>query len=129
MVILDTTAAIDLLKNKKEVNLVIDKLIKDGEIIKITTISVMELWKGAELSINPVNQKNIIEDFLNSIILLDFTFKNSKTAGKIDAELTKKGEIIDIEDIMIASISKDNKEPILTRNVKHFKRIQDLEII
>jgi len=36
--------------------------------------------------------------------------------------------MIDIEDIMIAAIAIVNGEKILTRNSKHFKRIEGLEV-
>ena len=51
----------------------------------------------------------------------------AKEAAEIEFELTKEGDIIDLEDIMIAGISKARNEVLLTRNVKHFKRIKSIK--
>ena len=39
-----------------------------------------------------------------------------------------KGEILDLADIMIAAIVIVNNETLLTKNIKHFKRIPELII-
>ena len=49
-------------------------------------------------------------------------------AGKIEANLIKKGEIIDLEDIMIGAIAIINDETLITRNIKHFSKIKNLKI-
>ncbi len=48
--------------------------------------------------------------------------------GSIYGELLAKGETIDPEDAMLAGIAKSHHEKVLTRNVKHFSRIEGLTI-
>ena len=45
-------------------------------------------------------------------------------ASEIWIELNKKGELIDERDILIASVAIAKNFKLLTRNVKHFKRLE-----
>ncbi len=58
----------------------------------------------------------------------DFTEKDAKKAGEIEAELLKKGKMIDLEDIMLAGVALLRNEKVLTLNAKHFENIEDLEL-
>ena len=60
--------------------------------------------------------------------MLDLDKNSAILAAKIEADLRNNGEIIDVEDIMIAAISINNNETLVTRNKKHFERIKDLKI-
>jgi predicted nucleic acid-binding protein len=51
-----------------------------------------------------------------------------RKAGKISGKLLTRGEEIDREDCIIGATALLNDEPILTRNVDHFSRIDGLEI-
>lgn len=53
---------------------------------------------------------------------------SAKNAGHIARELDKEGLMIESEDCMIAGISRQHKEVLLTRNTKHFSRIPGLQI-
>ncbi|MFX1256647.1 MAG: type II toxin-antitoxin system VapC family toxin [Promethearchaeota archaeon] len=57
-------------------------------------------------------------------------FKEAEKAAEIYDKLASKGEIIDDNDILIAGIMVINGiKKIITKNVKHFERIEGIEII
>jgi predicted nucleic acid-binding protein len=60
--------------------------------------------------------------------MLPLDLESAFLAGDIQKELIRKGEIIDPEDCMIAGIALKSNEPLLTRNLKHFKRIPGLQV-
>ena len=60
--------------------------------------------------------------------VLEFDYELAKLAARIDAELTRKGNQIGHEVVLIASTALTYNFRILTRNVDHSSRIQDLEI-
>ncbi|MFH1592069.1 MAG: PIN domain-containing protein [Candidatus Woesearchaeota archaeon] len=128
MVCLDTSFAIDLIRGEKKIISLEKRLDEGDEEITITTPSVMELSRGAKLSNKPQTEKEKVLQFLYSLIILDLNKESAILAGEIEADLRKRGEIIDTEDIMIAAIAIKNNETLLTRNVKHFERIKDLKI-
>ncbi len=126
MVCLDSDVLINFLRNDvKTINL-IENLKQQGKSISTTSVNCFELLKGIpRLS---KMDKNKVIDFLTNFNILSFNFDCSKKAAEIFEELKSKGEIIDIADILIASIVLISKESFITGNSKHFERIKELKI-
>ncbi len=122
--ILDTTVIIDILRGNK---LVLEK-VKDLEdksvVLSTTSISVFEIWQG----IKETENEEKIQNFFESINVFMFDIQDAQEAGRIQARLKKQGLIIDPEDSMIAGIAKIHKESVLTKNIHHFERINNLKV-
>ncbi len=125
--ILDTTAIIDLIRGDKNIEEKIKYLNEDNVAFLFTSISVFEIWQGAE-DINNEKKLEKIHFFLNSFGSFGFDIPSAEEAGSIHAKLKLEGEIIDPEDSMIAGIAKTNNETVLTKNIKHFSRIPGLKV-
>lgn len=125
--ILDTTALIDLLSGDFSIKEKIKKLYENNVALLFTSISVFEIWQGSE-DIENKEKVEKIHSLLNSLNSFNFDIDSAKEAGSIHAKLKKKGQAIDPEDSMIAGIAKLNNETLLTRNVKHFSRVEGLGI-
>ena len=125
--IVDTTFILDLLGGNADAVNKAKELEETNEPVFFTTISVFELWQGIE-DIRNAKKRNRILQILSCFNYFDFTMESSKIAGNIHASLIRKGLRIDPEDSMIAGITKSKNETILTRNVKHFKRIGGLKV-
>ena len=123
--ILDTTFLIDVLRDRKEAVEKAKELERSFEPVRTTTISVFELWQGVK---DLAEEREDIGNLLSSLGMLPFDLESAFLAGDIQRRLIKTGEGIDPEDSMIAGIVLKNKETILTKNVKHFGRIQGLKI-
>lgn len=128
MVCLDTSFIIDVLKGDKKLIDIENELDEKNEDILVPAPAVSELIKGAYLSSKPEKEKEKIIDFLSKLIVLSFDKDSAIISGKIEAELIKRGMKIDLEDIMIASVSMRNEEKLLTTNKKHFDRIEGLAV-
>ena len=127
--ILDTVFLIDILRGKKiEAKAKASELDEKFSIKGISSISVMELWKGAVLSVKIDKEKKKVNELLDSLIIYPFGEIEAKKSGEIEANLVKKGKFIDVEDIMIASTALIRNEKILTKNVRHFEDIDGLDI-
>ena len=124
--ILDTTVIIDILREDSKTVDKIKEIQKSTAAILTTSITVFELWQGLEIKDSKKREK--ILNVLQSIGLLSFDFNSAKEAGNIYRELRKKGITIDAEDTMIAGIAKIHNETLLTRNVKDFRRIENLKV-
>jgi predicted nucleic acid-binding protein len=69
-------------------------------------------------------------DYLLSIInILPWQSETSKRYGEIKANLERRGKMIDDFDIAIAAIAISSNCGVLTANLKHFERINDLETL
>jgi tRNA(fMet)-specific endonuclease VapC len=127
-VILDSSFLIDLLRTKdgdaeKKANELDQKLV-----VKATTsISVLELWRGV-LRAHSASERQKVNSLLGSVQLYPFNEEAAKKAAVIEADLMERGEMIDLEDIMIAGITLSKNETILTKNVKHFGKIKGLDV-
>lgn len=127
MVVLDTDVIIDFLRGDKKTKEKINKLSKEGELLKTTSINTFELFKGAFRS-NQSNARDELAGLLANLKVLDFGYEESEETGRVFEYLRAKGNNIDILDLMIASVAITNNEVLVTRNTNHFKRISGLEL-
>lgn len=127
MLILDTNILIELAKGNKNVKGFIFNLVKESSnSVFITSLNYTEfiygcLNKGAQKQGQAVN-------FLEQFTVLNTSKQSSLIAAKIKRELGKKGKLIPIFDILIASITIDQKAALVTFD-EHFKHIDDLKVI
>ncbi len=128
MVCLETTFIIDLLRGKKNIISIKNELDKTELNMSIAAPSVMEIWTGAMLAKTSAEEKTKIMDLLQSLEILPLDEKSAKEAGEIEAELLKKGQIIETEDIMIAGIARIHGKKIITRD-EHYARIPGLKLL
>lgn len=70
---------------------------------------------------------NLLFHCVRSFFTVDL--ESSNQAIEIYKELKKKTKMIDLADILIAATSISQKLPLATLNLKHFQRINELEII
>jgi len=68
------------------------------------------------------------EEFMDQLEIINLNYETSIEAGHILATLRKKGQAIEIRDLM-DSIAKVSEVPLVTRNVKHYERIHELAIV
>ena len=94
-----------------------------------SSITVAELSVGAHLSRNPEALEKTLE-LLNIVEVIDLDSKIAIDAGKIYAGLVRSGKRIELNDCLIAATALSlGINRIVTRNVKHFVRISDVEVL
>jgi predicted nucleic acid-binding protein len=122
--VLDSDILIYFLKGKKDVVNEVMKIPQDE--LYITRINYTELLYGAYNSQKIEKNLEKIVPFLKSFSILEFDENASQIFAKQKAKLKQSGNIIADMDLMIASISIANKQPLYTNNIKHFARIDGL---
>ncbi len=122
---LETTFLVDVLRGNPSVKETLTSLHSKTRLVASPT--VMELWCGALLSAISEKEKKKINELLEALIVLPLDEKAAKEAGEIEASLTKKGQMIDMEDIMIGAICIANGEKLITRD-QHYARIDRLKM-
>jgi predicted nucleic acid-binding protein len=126
MVFLDSDVLINFLRKDLTTVRALGRMRSAGKELSITSINSFDLLKGIPKS-SSMDASKVIA-FLNNFSIHDFTFASSKKAAEIFVYLKSQGEIIELPDIMIASIVLANNETLITENTNHFKRIQGLKI-
>ena len=125
MIVLDTSFLIDFLKNMPSAVSFVESTV---EPIVTCEIVLHELYFGAYK--NHKSDVERIDALLRFIPVLSYTKYCGKLSAKYCAELLAKGNDIGQTDCMIAAtVLAHGHTKILTRNVKHFSRIDGLEVI
>lgn len=125
--VIDTDILIYFLKGRKEV---IEKLVKiPTDCLYTTRVNYTELLYGAYNSSRLKKNLAAIEPFLDSFRILEFDEGSSKIFAKTKAQLKKRGKIIADMDLMIASITLNHGFSLVSNNIKHFERIDKLDLV
>ena len=96
--------------------------------IKLPSITVAELFYGAEKSKAKKKNRTIVENFVSTFEIIPFDEKSCKIYARIRASLEKSGVPIGPMDLLIASISLANNSILVTNNIKEFSRIKGLKL-
>jgi len=124
--LIDSDILIYFLKGKQEVVQKLSQIPIDD--LYISRINYTELIYGAYNSAKINQNLKVIEPFLENFTVLEFTKASSLIFAKEKARLKKSGNIIADMDLMIASIAIENDCTLISNNIKHFERIQNLEL-
>ncbi|KKL55846.1 hypothetical protein LCGC14_2251330 [marine sediment metagenome] len=133
MILLDTPACIDYLNGNKELK----KIIEDqGDMIHITSITIYEMNIGFERTKRKISEQRYKQlykpwlEFIRSMEIYSLGYKEAEKAAEIYDLLESQGHRLDDNDILIAGIMLTNGiQEIITKNIKHFERIEGIEII
>ena len=128
-ILLDTTALIDLMKSDQKVIQVIERIRSDHQMYT-TTINLYEIMRGIKLLNNPKNHLQAVRLLEQNLSILFLDADSAENASDIYVQLRKKGIEINEADNLIAGIARSNGiDKILTRNEKHFRNIEKLQVV
>ena len=69
-------------------------------------------------------------EFISGMEVFPLSFKEAEKAAEIYNLLETRGQLIDDNDILIIGIMLSNGiNQIITKNVKHFKKIEEIKVI
>jgi tRNA(fMet)-specific endonuclease VapC len=121
---LDTNIVIYVMKRKPIE--VLGKFNENSTRMAVSVITLSELFHGAENSTRVSENLLVIEDFVSRIEVLQYTPKASQHYGSIRADLEKRGQIIGVNDLLIAAHARSEGLTVVTNNMDEFKRVPSL---
>lgn len=94
---------------------------------EICAATVAEYFAGVELSErgSEVEGRKLLQNAEEIAI----KGETAREAGRIIAELTRKGELIGINDVYIAAVARVLEKPVLTADVSDFERVEGIEVV
>ena len=125
MILLDTDICIELLRGN---NRVIEKRRNYDDRVAISFMSVAELFYGAEKSDNPNENNSLVEEFFLTVRIINSDLDILRKFGEIKATIGKAGNILSDADIFVAATTLAKCNMLITGNVNHFMRIEELRI-
>lgn len=123
---LDTNIVIYIIKRRPLA--VLEKFNLHHNRLCVSSITVAELYYGAEKSAFPEKNKAVIEDFLSRLTILPYENKAAAHFGNIKAELAKQGKIIGENDIHIAAHCRSEGMVLVSNNLREFERVAGLRL-
>ena len=97
--------------------------------ICISSITHAELLYGVARSSSKKINREIVDDFVSRLIVLDWNSEAAEKYGWLRADLEAKGKIIGNMDMMIAAHALSIAATVVTNNTRHFGVVPKLKII
>jgi tRNA(fMet)-specific endonuclease VapC len=94
----------------------------------ISAITLAELMHGAEKSSSPERNLSVVEDFVSRLQVLEYGARAAGHYGEIRTALEKKGAVIGLNDLHIASHARSEALTLVTNNLKEFRRVKGLRL-
>lgn len=123
---LDTNIVIYVFKNRPAK--VREALKLHGERVCISSVTLMELMYGAEVSSDPERNIREIESFTARIEVLAYAEEAAAHTGEIRAKLRRAGKKSGSYDVMIAGHARSKGLIVVTNNEKDFQNYEGLLI-
>lgn len=101
------------------------------EEIALSAMTASELLHGvhrADGAVRRGRREKFVERLLLTIPVLPFTLEVARTHSRVWADLQKRGAIIGAHDLVIAATALAHDMTVLTRDRRHFGRIEELKV-
>jgi tRNA(fMet)-specific endonuclease VapC len=132
--VFDTSFIIDLTLEDLAAVKLAREMDSQGSVAAISAISVHEYIVGVYMKYlgsdeEILNSKlEAAEKLLLPFVILPFTGEIARESARIEAELSKRGQMIGINDVYIAATALTNRATVTTRNAAHFARVSGLSV-
>lgn len=102
------------------------------ESVAIAAITASELLHGvlrASSELRRSRRERFVEEVLSSVPVLAFDLEVARLYSRLWVDLQAAGTPIGAQDLMIAATALSHGLRLLTHNVRHFERIEGLELV
>lgn len=123
---LDTNIVIYVIKRRPPEALAHFNRHADG--LCISSITLAELYHGAEKSARPEHNLRVLESFASRLEVLPYDPKAAMHYGQIRAALERIGQPISENDLHIAAHARSQALTLVTNNEREFVRVPALQI-
>lgn len=124
MAFLDTSAIIDFMQGKSGIRALMRKLETAGVELHVSSLTVFELSNGWPSGLDEQRRAMLSRTSIQSL-----DGAAAENAGHLHRTLKDAGTPIGEIDTLIAAQALAIDEPVITANVKHFKRVPNLRVI
>jgi tRNA(fMet)-specific endonuclease VapC len=124
---LDTNICIDLIRERPQS--LLERLSSHavGD-VGISVITLAELEYGVSKSTRRAKNREALDQFVSPLEVAAFERQSTAVYGRLRAALEKKGRSIGSMDLLIAAHAVSFDVPLITHNVREFRRVPGLRI-
>ncbi len=113
--LLDTSVIIDVLNRKGGRDVLLRKLLFEGNLLACCAINVTEVYAGMR-----PKERERTEEFLKSLDYYEISWDIAKQAGLLKQEWARRGITLSVSDVTIAAVALANNLILITDNIKHY---------
>ena len=124
--LVDSDYVVDYLKGKEAATALLSSLEGDG--LAISLITYGEIYEGIYFGTNQHKHEQGFLNFLRLVVVLPISEPVMQQFAHVRGELRRTGKLIGDFDILVAATAMQHNLTLLTRNLKDFQRISDLNI-
>ncbi len=124
--LLDTNVCIDLIRDRPDV--VARAAAVSPDDCAASTVTVYELFYGAEKARDPAAERQHVETLLATVSELPFGSRAAEAAAKIRGTLESAGCVIGPYDLLLAGHAISTGLILVTDNISEFQRVPGLSI-
>lgn len=95
---------------------------------RVSSMTLFELYYGVARPNLPESERGLVEEVLATKPVQPADTAVMRKAGRLAGELVNRGEPTDDGDIIIGATAEIVDEPVLTRNVEDFERMDTVEV-
>jgi tRNA(fMet)-specific endonuclease VapC len=132
MRLFDTTFLVDLVNKDPGSGKLAEKVEEERSFKAISVITVYEYLRGIHYVYSATKQLSekleSAEKELGAFQIIPFTDEIARQSAQLQASLERKGEMMGINDLYIASTALSLKLALVTRNLGDFRRVPGLKI-
>ena len=129
MYLLDKNILSELIKRKPNAQLLERLRLEPPYALYTSCVCIMELRFGSALRDDFERfWRKITHEIISRVNILNIGPKEALIAGDILADLRKGGQIIGLEDVLIASSALTHQFTVVTANIRNFARITGLQV-
>jgi predicted nucleic acid-binding protein len=121
VIVADTDVLVDFLQGEGA-HAHVRGLLRAGS-LATTAVTVFEIWRGLETT----DTRNLARRALRGVRVQFLTDAAARRAADVERKL--RAEPIGERDLLIAGICLAIGRPLLTANIRHFKRVPGLEVV
>jgi tRNA(fMet)-specific endonuclease VapC len=123
-ILLDTSVVVAHLRGRIDIR----ALTVAGEPLFLPLVALGELYKGAEKSARPADNRKLVDDFLQMAALPHPDTATAESYARAAVALEAKGQVIPENDLWIAAVALECDMPLATRDA-HFDRVDGLTVL
>jgi tRNA(fMet)-specific endonuclease VapC len=125
LIVADTDVLIDFLSGHEPAATLVASALSAGEGLATTVVSRFELLASARSA----KQERAVRRLLESLSTLELDSQAADRAALVRRDLEKAGASIGMADSLIAGIVLEHAGRLLTRNRRHFERVEGLRLV
>jgi predicted nucleic acid-binding protein len=122
-VILDTAFLLDVRHSNGDAIACARDLEQSPEQLRVSAITMAELQAGVPRAGEPLDEYDRIVKVTATKEVVPVTKSIASRGGRLYGEQQNAGQTVELDDCLIAATALEFEEPVVTRNVSHFDRL------